>query len=190
MLKFSILILTITFQPICAQSDGFDNTPVQKDSGYRVHDKDRPSPPKVPKVSAVTTPAPSDATALFDGTNIDAWKGNWKINNSILIASPRGLATKEHFGKVQLHLEFRIPKDRKVISQKGANSDVFMMGLFEIQVQESHSNKTYADGQAGALYGQHPPLVNTSTPQEAWQSYDIFLNHQSSKIKQLLKKLS
>ena len=47
------------------------------------------------------------------------------------------------------------------------------MGLYEVQIQESHTNVTYADGQAGAIYGQFPPLVNASTAQGEWQSYDI-----------------
>jgi hypothetical protein len=47
------------------------------------------------------------------------------------------------------------------------------MGLYEIQVLDSFQNKTYPDGQAGAVYGQYPPLVNASRPPGQWQSYDI-----------------
>jgi hypothetical protein len=47
------------------------------------------------------------------------------------------------------------------------------MGLYEIQVLDSYENKTYADGQAAAVYGQYPPLVNASRPPGQWQSYDI-----------------
>jgi hypothetical protein len=48
------------------------------------------------------------------------------------------------------------------------------MGLYEIQVLDSHNNRTYADGYAGAIYGQYPPLVNASRAPGEWQSYDIF----------------
>jgi hypothetical protein len=34
-------------------------------------------------------------------------------------------------------------------------------------------NPTYPDGQAAAMYGQFPPLVNASHPAGQWQSYDI-----------------
>ena len=58
-------------------------------------------------------------------------------------------------------------------SQERGNSGVFLMGLYEIQVLDSYENKTYADGQAAAVYGQYPPLVNASRPPGQWQSYDI-----------------
>jgi hypothetical protein len=44
---------------------------------------------------------------------------------------------------------------------------------YEIQVLDSYQNPTYADGQAAAIYGQFPPLVNASRPPGQWQSYDI-----------------
>ena len=47
------------------------------------------------------------------------------------------------------------------------------MGQFEIQVLDSFENETYADGGAGAIYGQYPPLVNASRGPGKWQSYDI-----------------
>lgn len=47
------------------------------------------------------------------------------------------------------------------------------MGRYEIQVLDSFHNKTYADGQAGAIYGQFPPLANASRKPGEWQVYDI-----------------
>ena len=47
------------------------------------------------------------------------------------------------------------------------------MGLYEVQILDSYENNTYADGQAAAVYSQHPPLVNASRPPGNWQSYDI-----------------
>ena len=91
-----------------------------------------------------------------------------------MVATKLGDAhTKKGYGSCQLHIEWKIPKGRKVSGQAGGNSGIFFMDRYEIQIQESHKNVTYADGQAGALYGQHPPLVNASTPQGEWQSYDI-----------------
>ena len=50
------------------------------------------------------------------------------------------------------------------------------MGLYEIQVLDSYQSKTYADGQAAAVYGQYPPLVNASRPPGQWQTYDIIFH--------------
>ena len=47
------------------------------------------------------------------------------------------------------------------------------MGRFEVQVLDSYQNPTYADGTAGAIYGQWPPLVNATSPPGQWQAYDI-----------------
>jgi hypothetical protein len=47
------------------------------------------------------------------------------------------------------------------------------MGKYELQVLDSYDNITYADGQASAIYGQYPPLVNPARPPGEWQTYDI-----------------
>jgi hypothetical protein len=45
--------------------------------------------------------------------------------------------------------------------------------MYELQVLDSYENRTYADGQAASIYGQHPPLVNATRPPGEWQTYDI-----------------
>ena len=50
------------------------------------------------------------------------------------------------------------------------------MNEYEIQVLDSYKNKTYADGQAAAVYGQYPPLVNASRPPGEWQIYNIIFH--------------
>ncbi len=150
------------------------NTPQLPGVPYVVHDGTRPQPRKVANKGAVTTPPPADAKILFDGTNTDAWTGgDWKIVDGAMVASGKSISTKEHFRDFQLHLEFRINKERYVNGQSGANSGVFLMGKYEIQVMSNFENKTYPDGQAGAMYGQFPPLVNASVPKGEWSSYDI-----------------
>jgi hypothetical protein len=152
-------------------------------SEYRVHDMKRPHPVKVKTEGAVVVKAPADAVVIFDGRNTDALTDTrpnaktelkpWVVQDGVLIASPGNTSTKQSFGSMQLHLEWKIPAGRKVQGQKGGNSGVFLMGVYEIQIQESHTNVTYADGQAASLYGQTPPKVNASAPQGEWQSYDI-----------------
>ena len=45
--------------------------------------------------------------------------------------------------------------------------------MYVLQVLDSYEAKTYPDGQAGAIYGQMPPLVNPSKQPGEWQTYDI-----------------
>ena len=138
-----------------------------------VHDGTRPQPPVVGNAGAVVVKPPADAKVLFDGGGLDAFRGEWLVRDGILVAHKGELFSKEEFGAVQLHLEWRIPAGRPVDGQKGGNSGVFFMERYEIQILQSHNNKTYPDGQAGSLYGQRPPLVNATTAQGEWQSYDI-----------------
>ena len=84
------------------------------------------------------------------------------------------IETREHFGDCQLHLEFATPAEVRGDSQGRGNSGVFLMGRYEIQVLDGYDNPTYADGTTGAIYGQHPPLVNACRKPGEWQTYDIY----------------
>ncbi len=83
------------------------------------------------------------------------------------------IQTKRAFGDVQLHIEFMEPLPAVGKSQERGNSGVFLMNTYEIQVLDNYENETYADGQAAALYGQYPPLVNACRKPGEWQAYDI-----------------
>jgi Domain of Unknown Function (DUF1080) len=75
---------------------------------------------------------------------------------------------------VQLHIEWASPNPPVGKGQDRGNSGVFFAdGRYEVQVLDSRDNTTYADGQAGALYGQFPPLVNATRAPGEWQTYDI-----------------
>jgi hypothetical protein len=47
------------------------------------------------------------------------------------------------------------------------------MERYELQVLDSYQNRTYSNGQAGAIYKQHIPMVNASRGPGEWQSYDV-----------------
>ncbi len=146
---------------------------------WKIHDLSRPKPPVVRP--GVGTAAPSDARVLFDGTDLSAWQhpggepAKWKVENgAVEVAGGSGnIRTRQGFGDCQLHIEWQAPvmKDRR--GQGYGNSGVFFMGRYEVQVLNSYQNETYADGQAAAVYGQHPPLANASRPPGQWQTYDI-----------------
>jgi hypothetical protein len=64
---------------------------------------------------------------------------------------------------------------------------VLLMSRYEIQVLDAYRNPTYADGQAGAIYGQWPPLANPSRPPGEWQSYDIVFEAPRFEAEKLVK---
>jgi Domain of Unknown Function (DUF1080) len=164
---------------------GYTDTPTIPGSKWRVHDGARPRPPVVtPGTSSTATVAgspPSDAVVLFDGTSLAAWRtengapAKWKVQDGYMevVGGSGDIVTKQDFGDSQLHVEFRTPSPPKGNSQERGNSGVFLFGIYEVQVLDSFDNPTYADGQASAIYGQSPPLVNASRPPGEWQSYDI-----------------
>lgn len=162
---------------------GYDNTPMQPDGKWRVHDGTRPQPRMVtPGPGAGMAAAPADAIVLLgaDG-NLSAWKGAdggpaaWTVSGGVMqtAAGKGSIETKESFGDIQLHVEFATPSEVKGDGQGRGNSGVYLAGMFEIQVLDSYNNPTYPDGQAAAMYGQFPPLVNASRPPGEWQAYDI-----------------
>jgi hypothetical protein len=161
---------------------GFRDTPVLPGSQWKVHDADRPHPEVVTPGATPGAP-PSDAVVLFDGSSMDAWAPTgqpWTLENGVMTVPSRAegegastLVSKESFGDVQLHLEFRSPNPPEKSSQDRGNSGVWFMERYEVQILDGYDNPTYADGTVGAIYGSTPPLVNASRAPGEWQSYDI-----------------
>ncbi len=153
---------------------GYKDTPILPWCGYHVHDPDRPAPPRVTPGSHAGVAAPSDAVVLFDGKDLSQWKpSGWKIENGELIAVSGDLTTIQAFGDCQLHLEWQAPDPPQGQMFDRGNSGVMLMGLFEIQVYDSYTEKLYPDGQAASVYGQTPPMVNVCRKPGQWQSFDI-----------------
>ena len=127
--------------------------------------------------------SPSDAIVLFDRGNLNNFSNikentpvSWKVRGGFFTVVPGtgNIQTKQHFGDIQLHLEFRIPRiAKKRVGQKSGNSGIYFMGKYEVQVLNSFENETYPKGQVGAVYEQYPPLVNASLKPGKWQAYDI-----------------
>ena len=176
-------------EPFCVAAFLLASFPVaslaQVDTRWKIHDANRPVPPVIEPGTASTQElpgrAPSDAVVLFDGKDLSQWAAadgsaaKWKVEKGYFEVVPKTgyIHTRETFGDCQLHVEFAEPNPPKGESQGRGNSGVFLQGLYEIQVLDSYQNKTYADGQAAAVYGQYPPLVNASRPPSEWQTYDI-----------------
>ena len=146
------------------------------------NDVSRPQPPVVdPGPAGPPAPVPADAVGLFNGKDLAGWEdakgapAKWKVENGYMEVAPKagGIQTKRGFGDCQLHVEWASPAEVKGEDQGRGNSGVFLMGLYEVQVLDCYNNKTYADGVAAAIYGQHPPLVNACRKPGEWQTYDI-----------------
>ncbi len=158
---------------------GYKDTPILPWCGYHVHDPDRPAPKKVvpgkPSTEDKAGTAPSDAIVLFDGKDMSQWEASeWKIEDGILVAVGGGhLVTKQAFGDVQLHLEWEAPDPPQGDRFNRGNNGVLLMGLYEIQIFDSYTERLYPDGQAAAIYGQTPPFVNACRKPGQWQTFDI-----------------
>jgi len=166
-----------------AEEPGYTDTPLIPGSTWRVHDKDRPQPKIVnPGTGDLGVTPPTDAIVLFDGTNLDRWSRTdgrpiegGITNGAFDIMQTGQLRTKQEFGDLQLHIEWRTPEIKEGFDRMNqGNSGVFLMGLFEVQIIESKASYIYADGNAGALYGLYPPLVNPAREPLEWQSFDLF----------------
>lgn len=176
--------------PETCDGPGFNNTPVQPWSGWRFGDACRPLPPVVDPGEVTFGEPPADATVLLgDGSSgeitLDDWESaegepsNWVIKDGYIQvnvseeAENQWLQSKEDIGDAHYHIEWRVPADVTGSGQDSGNSGVWLASNYEIQVLNSYENPTYADGMAGALYGDHPPLVNAARPPGEWQKYDI-----------------
>lgn len=140
----------------------------------------------VPEPRQVEAPAagvPSDAVTLLDGTSLEGWTtldgspAGWTLLPADRVMRVKGgtgnIISKERFVDCQLHLEFRTPSPARGEGQNRGNSGVYLHGRYEVQVLDSWKSATHPDGQCGAIYGRHPPLVNASREPGAWQTYDI-----------------
>jgi hypothetical protein len=175
---------------------GYKDTPIIPGTKWHVHDGDRPQPPIVTpgKTFSLMAPPPSDAVVLFDGKDFSKWQGRggevkWKIEDNYMETTSTGvIRTKDEFGDFQMHLEFATPAKVEGSGQGRGNNGVNIFGRYEIQILDSHQNQTYPDGQAAAIYGQAPPLVNASKPPGEWQSYDIIFEPPRWEADKLVKK--
>ncbi len=140
--------------------------------------------PKPPKVTPGNQPGmpPSDAVILFDGKDLSQWKSEddsaprWEIREGAMVVKPGtgSVKTKQHFGDVQLHIEFKSPDPKNHSGQNRGNSGIFLQSRYEVQVLDADNNETYVNGMVGSIYKQQAPLANAYTKNGEWQVYDIY----------------
>lgn len=145
--------------------------------------------PEVKVVEAPVTAAPSDAIVLFDGKNLDQWvsvkdpskPASWTVDNGVFTVKKGtgNIQTKESFQDYQLHMEWKVPATIQGKEQGRGNSGLFLASIgpgdagYELQILDSYQNRTYANGQAGSIYKQFPPLKNVTRKPGEWNVYDI-----------------
>lgn len=130
--------------------------------------------------------APENAVVLFDGSDLDAWERQgggdptWLTKDGYFEVLPKkdnnnvggSINTRQSFGDVKVHLEFRLPYAPEHRGQKRANSGFFLPGGYEVQILDSYG----LDGmwnECGALYKQSPPRVNMCWSPGVWQTFDV-----------------
>lgn len=148
-----------------------------------------PEPGVVTPGMAGNAAPPTDAVVLFDGTNLDEWTSanradapaEWTVHDGVVTVKKGtgNIQTKRLFTDYQLHLEWRIPENITGEGQARGNSGLFLASTgpgddgYEIQILDSYNNRTYSNGQAGAIYKQHMPLANANRKPGEWQTYDV-----------------
>jgi hypothetical protein len=147
-----------------------------------------PEPPVVTPGPYAAMPPPADSILLFDGKDLREWvavkdgaPAQWTVSDgTVTVKSGAGsIETRRRFTDYQLHLEWRAPAKVTGSGQGRGNSGLFLASTgngdegYELQILDSYRNKTYVNGQAGAIYKQYPPLVNAMRPAGEWQTYDV-----------------
>lgn len=140
---------------------------------------------------AYLTP-PAGARTLLGGSSTPAsvaadWldrrggEVRWPVQGGVATVRPSGdpqdtndLHTREQFGDLRLHLEFRLPPTRPgAAEQDRANSGVYLQGRYEVQILDSFGAALSGQNDLGAIYGQQDASSNAALPAGTWQSYDI-----------------
>ena len=181
-----LLLLSAWCVGVCAGAAGQD-AKKYPDPAPMTHDMSEfwtPQPKIVTPPDMDNAVPPSDAVVLLGlkDNAISEWVNceegkpvGWQIENGIMTVKPHSgsIRTKKDFGDFQLHLEWSAPTEIVGESQGRGNSGVFMQGMYEVQILDNYQNETYANGQAGSIYKQTPPLVNACQKPGKWNTYDI-----------------
>src|SRR5436190_5492899 len=125
--------------------------------------------------------APSDAIIIFNGKDLSKWSNlagadaKWEVKDgAFTVTKGTGdIKTKQTFGDIQLHVEWRAPSEIVGEGQGLGNTGIFLQERYELQVLDSYESVTYSNGQAGSIYKQAIPLINATRKPGEWQIYDV-----------------
>lgn len=107
--------------------------------------------------------------------DLSGWtNSNWKaLDGGIMQVTKKTNRTKRQFTDIKhFHIEFKLPLEPLKRGQGRANSGVYLLDRYEVQVLDSFG-LTHTSGDCGGLYNIARAKVNASLPPETWQTYDI-----------------
>ncbi len=143
-----------------------------------------------------------DWNILFDGSNLNSWKGylkdtpsdEWEIIDNTLVFTPKenrgsvrnNIITKESYTNFVLHLEWKI--------SSGGNSGVFWAIDEDEKYREPYEtgpeiqvldNEKHPDGKilshrAGSLYDMIQALPESANPAGEWNTFDITIDYKNN----------
>jgi hypothetical protein len=167
-------VLHLTRSAPKGDSGGFDRSEF---SGRRA----APLPPR-PDLSRIRYGAP---ITLLNANDLGGWRliesqaeNGWTVRAGVLDNRPiealpgqprrrfGNLRTEREFEDFRLTLDVNVPK--------GSNSGVYLRGIYEVQVLDSHGKAVDAHNM-GAIYSRITPLISAEKPAGDWQSLDITL---------------
>lgn len=137
-----------------------------------------PPVPAAPDLSSVQYGEP---IALLNGKDLSGWRlvdehadNGWSVVDGIL----QNRVVKEdgkHFGNLRTDAEFEdFNLTTEVRTPEGSNSGIYLRGVYEIQIMESHGQPVDSH-HMGALYSRITPSVAAEKPVNEWQTLDITL---------------
>lgn len=142
--------------------------------------------PNTVNLMASATP-PAGAIVLYSGkaeefknnfyTRYTKNDGAWTVDaDGVATPNRHDIVTKQEFGDLYVHVEFREPAHGADGKPKGegGNSGICFQGRYEVQILDSYGNPHPAVTDAGAFYSQKAPRVNAMKKSTEWQTYDIF----------------
>jgi serine/threonine protein kinase len=122
-------------------------------------------------------------TSLFNGKDLAGWvnQGRARVVGDAIEIVPGGRlgpannpkTTGDYGPDFQLKCEFWLPLEANKQGQQRANSGIYLLDRYEIQILDSKGKGIPPQFACGALYGDLAPSSEAALPPEQWQTLDI-----------------